>query len=90
MGRPAPAVRNAEEPVLIVLPSVISAIGMAFVVVGVLVDHEILRGIFLSIGLFLLWLDVFLTMAVMRHAFRSVDRRLRRIEAQLAERDSGG
>jgi hypothetical protein len=73
--------------VLIVLPSVVSGIGIAFVVTGVLVDHEILRGVFLSVGLFLLWLDVFLTMAVMRRVLRSVDRRLRRIEASIAEHE---
>ena len=68
---------------LIVLPSVISGIGVAFVVVAVLVDQEVIRGVFLSLGLLLLWLDVFLTMALMRRVLRSMDRRLRRIEAQL-------
>ena len=68
---------------LIVLPSVLSAIGVAFVVVAVLVDQEIVRAVFLSLGLLLLWLDVFLTMAVMRRVLRSMDRRLRRIEANL-------
>jgi hypothetical protein len=71
--------------VLIVLPSILSAIGIGLVVTGVLVHHEILRGIFLSIGLLLLWLDIFLTMAVMRRVLRSVDGRLRRIEASLDE-----
>jgi hypothetical protein len=74
--------------VLIVLPSIISAIGVAFVVVGVVVSHEIIRAIFLSVGLFLLWIDVFLTLAVMRRAMRNVDRRLRRIEAYLYKQDS--
>lgn len=68
---------------LIVLPSVVSAIGVAFVVVGVVVSHEIIRAIFLSVGLLLLWLDIFLTMAVMRRTMRNIDRRLRRIEARL-------
>lgn len=68
---------------LIVLPSIISAIGVAFVVVGVVVDQEIIRAVFLSVGLLLLWLDVFLTMALMRRALRTIDRRLRRIEARL-------
>jgi hypothetical protein len=74
--------------VLIVLPSVISAIGVAFVVVGVVVSQEIIRAIFLSVGLFLLWIDVFLTLAVMRRAMRNVDRRLKRIEAYLYRPDS--
>ena len=68
---------------LIVLPSIVSAIGVAFVVVGVVVHHEIIRAVFLSVGLLLLWLDVFLTMALMRRALRTIDRRLRRIEARL-------
>jgi len=69
--------------VLIVLPSIVSAIGVGFVVAGVVVTHEILRAIFLSVGLLLLWFDVFLTLAVMRRAMRNVDRRLKRIEAFL-------
>jgi hypothetical protein len=75
---------------LIVLPSIISAIGVGFVVTAVLVDQSIIRGVFLSLGLLLLWLDVFLTMALMRRALRSIDRRLRGIEGQIAERDSHG
>ncbi len=72
---------------LIVLPSIISAIGVAFVVVGVVVNQEIIRAVFLSVGLLLLWLDVFLTMALMRRALRTIDRRLRRIEARLGSGD---
>ena len=70
---------------LIVLPSIISAIGVAFLVVGVVVDHEIIRAVFLSIGMTLLWLDIFLTMALMRRTLRNIDRRLRRMEAKLYE-----
>jgi hypothetical protein len=69
--------------VLIVIPSIISAIGVAFVVVGVVVDQEIIRAVFLSVGMLLLWTDMFLTMALMRRALRNIDRRLRRIEARL-------
>lgn len=68
---------------LIVLPSIVSAIGIAFVVVGVVVDHEVIRAVFLSVGLLLLWLDIFLTMALSRRALRNIDRRLRRMEARL-------
>ena len=68
---------------LIVLPSIISAIGVAFVVVGVVVSQEIVRAIFLSIGLLLLWFDVFLTLAFVRRALRNIDRRMRRMEAHL-------
>ncbi len=71
---------------LIIVPSIISAIGVAFVVVGVVVSQEIIRAVFLSVGLLLLWTDVFLTMAVMRRVMRRVDQRLRNIEAQLGDR----
>lgn len=71
---------------LIVLPSIVSAIGVAFVVVGVVVSQEIVRAVFLSAGLLLLWLDVFLTMALTRRALRNIDRRLRNIEASLGSR----
>ena len=74
---------------LIVLPSIISAIGVAFVVVGVVVSQEVVRAVFLSIGLLLLWSDVFLTLAFVRRSLRNVDRRLRRIEAFLYK-DSDG
>ena len=70
---------------LIVLPSIVSAIGVAFLVVGVVVDHEVIRAVFLSIGMLLLWLDIFLTMALMRRTLRNIDRRLRRMEAKLYE-----
>lgn len=75
---------------LIVLPSIVSAIGVAFVVVGVVVSQEIIRAIFLSLGLLMLWFDVFLTLAVMRRAMRNVDRRLKRIEAFLYREESDG
>ena len=74
---------------LIVLPSIISAIGVAFVVVGVVVDQDVVRAIFLSIGLLLLWFDVFLTLAFVRRSLRNIDRRMRRMEAHLY-RDSDG
>jgi short subunit fatty acids transporter len=76
--------------VLIVVPSIVSAIGVAFVVVGVVIDQEIVRAVFLSIGLLLLWTDMFLTMAIMRRSLRNIDRRLRRIEARLNPPDGGG
>jgi ABC-type spermidine/putrescine transport system permease subunit II len=69
--------------VLIVLPSVVSAIGVLFVIVGVVVDQVIIRAVFLSVGISLLWTDMFLTMAIMRRSLRNIDRRLRRIESRL-------
>jgi hypothetical protein len=74
---------------LIVLPAVVSAIGVAFVVVAVLVDQEVVRAVFLSLGLLLLWLDTFLTMALMRRSLRNMDRRLRHIESGVDELRSG-
>ena len=78
---------HAGNALLIILPSIVSAIGVAFVVVGVVVDQEVIRAVFLSVGLLLLWTDMFLTMAIMRRALRNIDRRLRRIEATLNSRE---
>jgi short subunit fatty acids transporter len=69
--------------VLIVVPSIVSAIGVLFVIVGVVVDEQIVRAVFLSLGILLLWFDMFLTMAIMRRSLRNIDRRLRRIESRL-------
>jgi hypothetical protein len=71
--------------VLIVLPSLVSGVGLAFVLLGVFIDHEVLHKVFLSLGGLLLWLDFFITMAIFRRSVRSIDRRLRRIEADLHE-----
>lgn len=69
---------------LIVLPSVVSGIGALLLVLGVLIDQAVVRAICLSVGALLLWLDFFISMAIFRHTVRSIDRRLRRIEAGLA------
>ncbi|MCC7364947.1 MAG: hypothetical protein IT303_11305 [Dehalococcoidia bacterium] len=67
---------------LIVLPSIVSGIGVLFVLLAVLINQRIVQDIFLCLGVVLLWLDFFITMAILRHALRSIDRRLRRIEAE--------
>jgi hypothetical protein len=41
--------------------------------------------VYLPLGGLLLWLDFFITMAIFRRSVRSIDRRLRRIEADLHE-----
>jgi hypothetical protein len=73
--------------VLIVLPAVVSGIGIAFVVVAVIVGHDIIRAVFLSLGLLMLWLDIFLTLLLMRRWLRNLNARLQRIEAKLDGRE---
>lgn len=68
---------------LIVLPSIVSGIGVLFVLLGIVVDDEVLRDVFLSLGAVLLWLDFFITMAIFRRTVRSIDARLRRLEDRL-------
>ncbi|MCS7295469.1 MAG: hypothetical protein RMK15_02035 [Chloroflexota bacterium] len=75
----------AIQPVLIVVPSLISGAGLVFVLIALFVDHPVIRPLFLSLGLILLWLDFFVTMAIFRYYVRSIDRRLRRIEARLPD-----
>lgn len=67
---------------LIVLPSIVSGIGVVFILLAVLVNQRVVQDVFLCLGVILLWADFFITMAILRHALRSVDRRLRRIEAR--------
>jgi len=68
---------------LIVLPSIVSGIGVAFILAAVLVNQRVVQDIFLCVGVTMLWADFFVTMAILRHALRSVDRRLRQIEGDL-------
>lgn len=67
---------------LIVLPSLVSGVGVAFILAAILVNNTILRDVFLCLGVVLLWLDFFVTMAIFRHSIRSIDRRLNRLENQ--------
>lgn len=68
---------------LIVLPSIVSGLGVAFILGAVLVNQRVVQDVFLCVGVILLWLDFFITMAILRHALRSIDRRLRRLEARI-------
>jgi hypothetical protein len=70
---------------LIVLPSLVSGAGLAFIIVAIWVDPTWVRNLCLSLGIALLWLDLFVTMAIFRRSFRNIDRRIRRIEARLEE-----
>lgn len=69
---------------LIVLPSIVSGIGLAFVLAAILVNNRILQDAFLCIGASMLWADFFVTMAIFRHSMRSLDQRLARLEARLS------
>ena len=69
---------------LIVLPSIVSGIGVAFLLAGIFIDQSILRPLFVSIGALLLWLDFFITMAIFRFTVRDIDRRLGAIEDHIS------
>jgi len=72
--------------VLIVLPSIVSGIGAALILVGIVVDDEVIRDVSLSLGVVLLWLDFFITMAIFRRTVRDIDGRLKRFEERLPDR----
>lgn len=71
---------------LIVLPSIVSGIGALLLLVGIVVDDEVVRDVSLSLGVILLWLDFFITMAIFRRTVRDIDGRLKRIEERLPDR----
>jgi len=73
---------------LIVLPSIVSGIGLAFVLAAILVNNQILQDAFFCIGASMLWADFFVTMAIFRHSMRSLDQRLARLEARLSNGQS--
>lgn len=68
---------------LVVLPSIVSGIGVALVFLGIMVDQGVVREVSLALGVLLLWLDFFITMAIFRRTVRDIDSRLERIEARL-------
>lgn len=70
---------------LIVLPSIVSAIGLAFILAGILVDQRVVRDVFLCIGVSLLWTDFFITMAIFRATVRDINGRLKRIEERASD-----
>lgn len=71
---------------LIVLPSLVSAAGIAFLLLGIFIDQKVIRIVFVTIGVLLLWLDFFISMAILRHSVRSIDGRLHRIEDDVLNR----
>ena len=78
--------RRSVAPVFIVLPSVVSGIGVAFILAAVFITAELVSDIFLAVGVLLLWLDFFITMAIVRYNLRSIDRRLRHLEERVDRR----
>lgn len=81
--------RRALAPVLIVVPSLISGAGLAFILVSYLSNNQIVTDVFFVIGAILLFLDFFITMALFRYTVRTIDRRLRRIETALGSGEEG-
>ena len=69
----------------IVLPSVVSGIGLVFLLLGIFIDQTVVRIVFLSVGGVLLWLDFFITMAIFRFTVRDIDKRLARIEESVTK-----
>lgn len=71
---------------LIVLPSLVSGAGVAFLLLGIFIDQPVIRIVFVTIGVLLLWMDFFISMAILRHTVRSIDGRLHRIEDEVLNR----
>lgn len=70
---------------LIVLPSVVSGVGVLLILLGIIIDDRPVRDVSLSLGVVLLWLDFFITMAIFRRTVRDIDGKLRRIEERLSK-----
>jgi hypothetical protein len=68
---------------MIVLPSVVSGVGVILVLLGIFLDSGLLRDVCLALGVILLWLDFFITMAIFRRTVRDIEQRLGRIEGRL-------
>lgn len=64
----------------IVLPSLVSGLGLVFLLLGIFIDQTVVRIVFITVGAVLLWLDFFITMAIFRYNVRDTNRRMRRIE----------
>ena len=71
---------------LVVLPSIVSGIGVVLVLIGIFVDQRWVRDVSLAAGVLLLWSDFFITMAIFRRTVRDIDHRLRVIERRLSDR----
>ena len=65
---------------LIVVPSLLSGAGLAFLLVAFLINNLLVRDIFLIFGAVFLWFDFFFSMAVIRYTLRSLDSRVANLE----------
>ena len=73
-------VRRSVGGALIVVPSLLSGVGIAFILAAIMVNHEIIQNAFMIVGAVMLWFDFFVTMAIIRYTLRSLDRRLSVLE----------
>ncbi len=73
-------VRRTVGGALIVVPSLLSGVGIAFILAAILVNHQIIQDAFMIVGAVMLWFDFFVTMAIIRYSLRSLDRRIAVIE----------
>lgn len=83
MSRTGARPRRGLAPVLIVVPSLISAAGLVFILVSYLSNNQIVTDVFFVLGAILLFLDFFITMAIFRFTVRNIDARLSHIEQLL-------
>jgi NADH:ubiquinone oxidoreductase subunit 6 (subunit J) len=81
-------VRRTVGGALIVVPSLLSGAGVAFILAAVLVSNTLIRDICIIIGAIMLWFDFFVTMAIIRYSLRSLDRRISVLESR-GEDDPG-
>ncbi len=72
--------RRTPTPVLVVVPSLVSGVGVVFILLAIIFDETVFRAVSLCIGVVLLWLDFFITMAIFRYTVRSIDKRLGELE----------
>ncbi len=75
-------VRRTVGGALIVVPSLLSGAGVAFILAAILVDNQVLRDVFAILGAIMLWFDFFVTMAIIRYTLRSLDRRVAALERE--------
>ena len=80
-------VRRSVGGALIVVPSLLSGVGIAFILAAIMVNHEIIQNAFMIVGAVMLWFDFFVTMAIIRYSLRSLDRRLSVLEKRGEDKD---
>ena len=80
-------VRRTVGGALIVVPSLLSGVGIAFILAAIMVNHDIIQNAFMIVGAVMLWFDFFVTMAIIRYSLRSLDRRLSVLEKRGEDED---